>query len=270
MLVDTHSHINILVKNTFDTLLTAQERDAAQAIVQECATEGVRLLINVGTSLIESENCMALAEQYPCLYATVGIHPNDCTPNWHNEVKILQNYCKQADQRKIVGIGEIGLDRHYPDHNLQRQKDAFRAQIELALEYDLAIVVHTRDAKDETLRILQEYKGQLSRGIIHCFSEDIDFASEVINLGFWIGLGGTITYPKNDLLRHVAQTVALDKIVLETDAPFLPPQIMRGKKNHPRTIKIIAEYLAYIRSEPFAIIEATTTKNALEIFRIDL
>jgi TatD DNase family protein len=270
MLVDTHSHINMIIKDTFDTPLTPQELNKASAIVQECEADGVSLLINVGTSVIESENCMALAKKHQPMYATIGIHPNDCTANWHNEVKTLNLYARQAPQHKIVGIGEIGLDRHYPDHNLPRQKDAFRAQIELALEYNLAIVVHTRNAADETLRLLHEYKTQISRGIIHCFSEDLDFAIEAINIGFSIGLGGTITYPKNDLLRQVARTIHLDKIVLETDAPFLPPQVMRGKKNHPRTIKIIAEYLGQLRAERFDTIEAITTKNALNIFGIDL
>jgi TatD DNase family protein len=270
MLIDTHSHINMIVKETFDTLLTPQELNNAQAIAQECEEDGVFLLINVGTSVIESENCVILAKQYQSMYATIGIHPNDCTMNWHNDVKILKTYAQRAAQHKIVGIGEIGLDRHYPDYNLPRQKDAFRAQIELALEYNLAIVVHTRNAPDETIQVLYEYKNQISRGIIHCFSEDLDFANEVINLGFSIGLGGTITYPKNNTLRHIAQTISLDKIVLETDAPFLPPQVMRGKKNHPRTIKIIADYLAHERSEPFEHIQATTTKNALDLFEIDL
>jgi TatD DNase family protein len=270
MLVDTHSHINMIIKDTFDTLLTPQELTNADSILQECEADGVSLLINVGTSVIESENCMALAKQYQPMYATIGVHPNDCTANWHNDVKTLKLYARRASQHRIVGIGEIGLDRHYPDYNLPRQKDAFRAQIELALEYNLAIVVHTRNAKDETLHLLHEYKTQLSRGIIHCFSEDLDFAIEAINIGFSIGLGGTITYPKNDLLRQVARTVALDKIVLETDAPFLPPQAMRGKKNHPRTIKIIAEYLGQLRSVPFDTIQATTTKNALDIFGIDI
>jgi len=270
MLIDTHSHINMLVKDTFDTLLTAQELNKAQIIVQECQSDDVSLLINVGTSVIESENCMALAKQYQSMYATIGIHPNDCTVHWRNDVKTLKTYAQHASKHKIVGIGEIGLDRHYPDYDLPRQKDAFRAQIELALTYNLAVVVHTRDAPDETLHVLHEYKNQISRGIIHCFSEDLDFANEVINLGFSIGIGGTITYPKNNALRHIAQTVSLDKIVLETDAPFLPPQVMRGKKNHPRTIKIIADYLAHERSEPFVHIQATTTKNALDLFQIDL
>ena len=133
MLVDTHSHINMIVKDSFDTLLTPQEITTAHTILQECIANGVSLLINVGTSVIESENCMALAKQYQPMYATVGIHPNDCTANWSQDVKVLKTYAQQASKYKIVGIGEIGLDRHYPDYNLPRQKDAFRAQIELAL-----------------------------------------------------------------------------------------------------------------------------------------
>src|SRR5580765_491792 len=133
MLVDTHGHINMMVKEQFDRLLTHNELDNASAIMQECIANGVDLVINVGTSVIESENCMALAQQYDQMFATIGIHPNDCTAAWQNDVRTLKGYARRAKEHKIVGIGEIGLDRHYPDHNLPRQKDAFRAQIELAL-----------------------------------------------------------------------------------------------------------------------------------------
>ncbi len=268
MLIDTHGHINMMVKETFDRPLTTQEISDATTIMDECIVDNVQYVINVGTSLIESQNCMTLAQKYPHMFATIGIHPNDCTATWQTDVRTLKEYAAKAQAHNIVGIGEIGLDRHYPDYNLPRQRDAFRAQIELALEYDLAIVVHSRDAKDETLHVLSEYKGSISRGIIHCFCEDLDFALEAISIGFSIGLGGTITYPKNIILREVAKSLALEHIVLETDAPFLPPQALRGTKNHPRNIKLIAEYLAHLRSEEFEKVAETTTKNAVHIFKI--
>jgi TatD DNase family protein len=268
MLIDTHCHINMMVKKDFDVPLTQEQINDAQKIIDQAAKHNVTRIINVGTSLIESLNCIALAKQYDGVFATVGIHPNDCTELWRTDLKEIEHLLKQKEEKKIVGVGEIGLDRHYPDYNLKRQKDAFRAQIELALKYNVAIVVHTRDARDETLRVLEEYKNELQRGIIHCFSEDQDFADDVIAMKFAIGIGGPVTYPNNDRLRQIAQQTILENIVLETDAPFLPPQEMRGKQNHPQYIELIAHYIAYLRNTSFEHIAQMTTKNAEQIFQL--
>jgi len=270
MLIDTHCHINMMVKKTFDTEITPADLRLAASIVDEASSRGVTTIINVGTSLVESFNCIQLARQYAPIHAAVGIHPNDCTQTWHTDFLKIKDFVKEHKKNKIVAIGETGLDSHYPDTNLGRQKDAFRAQIDLALEENLALIVHTRDARNETLDFLQEYRGQISRGIIHCFSEDQDFADQVIAMGFVIGLGGIITYPKNDALRAIARTVPLDKIVLETDAPFLPPQAIRGKQNSPAQIRTIAEYLAELRGISLEEVAQQTSKNAMQVFRLEL
>lgn len=268
MLIDTHCHINVMVKNFDDKPLHINEKDIAQKIVDDAMAHNVSTIINVGTSLIESKNCITLAQWFANNYAVVGIHPNDCTSSWHKELQELKQFLIKKESLKIVGIGECGLDFHYPDYNKARQTDAFKAQIELALEYNLALVIHTRDARDETLRVLEEYKNDIKRGIIHCFSEDLSFARQVIEWQFALGLGGTITYPKNNYLREVAQEVDLKHIVLETDAPFLPPQSMRGKKNSPSSIALIAHYLAELRSIPFEEVANKTTMNAKKVFGI--
>jgi TatD DNase family protein len=270
MLIDTHCHINMMVKKTFDTELIPDDLLLASSIVDEAYARGVTCIINVGTSLVESFNCIQLARQYAPIHAAVGIHPNDCTQTWHNDFLKIKSFVNEHKKNKIVGIGETGLDRHYPDTNIDRQKDAFRAHIDLALEENLGLIVHTRDARDETLRALEEYKGQISRGIIHCFSEDQDFADQVIAMGFAIGLGGIITYPKNEYLRQIARTVPLDKIVLETDAPFLPPQEMRGKQNSPAQIRTIAEYLAQLRGISLQEVAQQTSKTAMRIFEVEV
>ena len=176
-----------MIKKTFDTELTPDELHLAAPIIDEAYARGVTYIINVGTSLIESFNCIQLARQYAPIHAAVGIHPNDCTQTWHTDFLKIKSFVNEHKKNKIVGIGETGLDRHYPDTNIDRQKDAFRAHIDLALEKNLGLIVHTRDARDETLRALEEYKRQISRGIIHCFSEDQEFANEVIAMGFVIG-----------------------------------------------------------------------------------
>lgn len=268
MLIDTHCHINIMVKKQFDMPLTNEEISLAKNIVDEALAHNVSHIINVGTSLVESKNCIELAQRYKTVYAVVGIHPTDCTADWQNDIAELAALVKEKEYNRIVGIGETGLDRYHPGYNMQRQKDAFKAQIELSLESDLGLVVHTRQAPDETLGVLEEYAGQITKGIIHCFSEDSSFVQQVIDWGFALGIGGTLTYPKNLYLRDIVSTVSLNDIVLETDAPFLPPQIIRGKQNHPLYIATIAEYIAQLRHETIQEVAEKTTTRAKQIFNI--
>lgn len=268
MLIDTHCHINMMVKKDFDRPLTQEEYSLAATIVQEAAEAGVTKIVNVGTSLVESENCIELAKRFSSVYAAIGIHPNDLTDSWKDDLKKLAQYLERKEELKIVAIGETGMDKHYPDYNIVRQREAFKAQIELTLKHDLALVVHSRDAAEETLRCLEEYKDQGLRGTIHCFSEDLSFAQTAISWGFALGIGGTITYPKNSTLRSVIRAVGLTHIILETDAPFLPPQIIRGKQNHPKYIRIIAEYIAEELTVSLDSIAQKTSANAEKIFKI--
>ncbi len=258
-----------MVKDSFDTPLSEHDIALAKKIIEQAAANDVNIIINVGTSIIESKNCIKLAEHFKNNYAVVGIHPNDIGNDYKNELKTIDSWAQNKEQLKIVGIGECGLDFHYPDYKIQLQKDVFRAQIELALKHNLALVVHTRDARDETLSVIEEYHKEIKHGIIHCFSEDLSFAQQVIDWGFCIGLGGTITYPKNHHLREVATTVPLSSIVLETDAPFLPPQSLRGKKNAPANIQLIANYLAELRNMSTEEVAKKTTQNACKIFGLN-
>lgn len=271
MLIDTHCHINTMVKEKFDEILTSDQIIQADCIINQAQDVTVDKIINVGTSYSESNNCVTLATQYPACYAAIGIHPNDCTSSWYKDLNEMKQqwFHKETERHKefkIVAIGECGLDRHYPDYNIIRQKDAFKSQIELALEYALPVIVHTRDAGDETLRVLEEYVPNKVTGVIHCFSEDQSFANTVLEWEFLLGIGGPLTYPKNNALRAIFKTVPLESIVLETDAPFLPIQAMRGKPNHPKYIAAIAEFLAELRNEPLERIAEITTKNAQQLF----
>lgn len=265
MLVDTHCHINMMVKKTFDTPLEEFHIPQAEIIVNQAKEHGVSCIINVGTRAIENANCILLAKTFEHVFSTVGIHPND-SDTWQEDFLLLKKWTQNIERNKIVGIGECGIDMHYPDYNLNRQRDAFKAQIELALEHDLALVVHSRDAYDETLHILEEYKNNTMRATMHCFSYDQAFAETVIDWNFVLGIGGPVTYPKNEALRTIVKNSALKNIVLETDAPFLPPQAIRGKPNHPKEIATIAHYIAELRGETFETIAQETTKNALQLF----
>lgn len=267
MLIDTHCHINMIIKKTFDTHLTAHELVEANTIISQAKKNKITHIINVGTSVIESKNSVLLAAHNATVFAAVGIHPNDCTSQWRKDLTSIAQLVR-TNKNTIVAIGEIGFDKHYPGYHLQRQKDAFKAQIELALEHDLALIIHTRDAYDETLRLLEEFSGDINRGVLHCFSEDYFFAQKVIKWGFVLGFGGTITYPKNAVLREIVSKLSLQHIILETDAPFLPPQSLRGKKNYPSNLPIIAEYIASIRGDTLEKIAQTTTANAFRVFNI--
>ena len=264
-LIDTHCHINIMTKKTFDTPLSNENILRAKEIVADAITHNVKKIINVGTSVIESKNCILLAQFAEC-YAAIGVHPNDATSEWKKDIIELKKMIQEDRTNKIVGIGECGLDYHYPDYNKNRQKDAFRAQIELALESGLPLIVHTRDAADDTLGVLDEFKSSNLKGLIHCFSEDRHFAKESIERGFLIAIGGPLTYPKNEELRYVFSSVPLSSIVLETDAPYLAPQIIRGKENSPAHIATIAAFLAQLRGISIEEVTRKTTENVLKLF----
>lgn len=269
MLIDSHCHVNLMIKKEFDIPVQVDDFNKARNIIEAAISEKVVKIINVGTSATESNNCVALARNFKEIYASVGIHPNDLTNNWMEDLKVIKQLIKEKEINKIVAVGECGIDLHYNVKSLQEQKDAFKAQIEIALQSDLAIIVHSRKAKDEILYVLEEYSGQINKCIIHCFSEDLEFANEVIKRGCMIGIGGAVTYPKNNLLREVAEKINLSNILLETDAPYLAPQIIRGQQNHPKNIKVIAEYLAEIRKQSFEEIAYQTSSNALKIFGIE-
>lgn len=273
MLIDTHCHINIMlrgykVKPNFQ-VLSYEEIQQAQEIIQQASVNDVTSIINVGTDLVESLTCIELAKLFPHNFAIIGIHPND-SKNWQKQLQQLHPYLKNSIEHKIVGIGECGIDKHYPDYNLKEQEDAFKAQIELALTYNLGLSIHSRDAAEETFKILDYYRNESNfRGVMHCFSYTPDYAQEAINMNFVLGIGGTVTYPKNKDLRQAVIASKLTDIILETDAPFLPPQHIRGKKNSPDQIKTIAQFIAHLKNSSLQEVAKTTSKNAKRIFGIE-
>lgn len=271
MLVDTHCHINIMIRNFENTNtfqpFTNQEIEACKLILQQAQQHQVTTIINVGTNFVESIASIELARLFPNCFATIGLHPNDATSSWQTDMQKFEELLQQAIELKIIGIGECGIDKHYPNYDLSLQQKLFHAQIQLTLKYNQALVIHSRDADQETYQVLAEYKNEPNfRGTIHCFSSDEKYAQKYIDLGFVLGFGGTVTYPKNEKLRIVAKTVPLSKIILETDAPFLSPQAVRGTKNTPANIYLIAKFIAELRDESLEKIMETTTQNVHRVF----
>lgn len=272
MFVDTHCHLNMIVKSDPDVLLTEDQFAKIAHVVADAQRAGVGKIVNVGTSLPESLNSIAIAKRFLPVYASVGIHPCDCNEisaqDFKDMIKQIRQLLEAKEVNKIVAIGETGLDFYHKPFQKQMQIDCFKQQIELALEHDLPLVVHVRESADEVLRVLDEYRQNNVRGVIHCFLQQKDFADQVIEWGFFVGLDAPITYPKNDWLREVFKQIALDHIILETDAPFLPPQQFRGKQNSPIHIPLIAQTLADIKGVELEVVRAHTTANAERLFAI--
>jgi TatD DNase family protein len=268
MFVDTHCHLNMIAKKKFDTSLSNEHLEHIETIIDQAKQNRVEKIINIGTSLVESTNSINIAKKFENVFTSVGIHPSDCSSAWKKDFKEIEKFAKEKEANKIVGIGEVGLDFYHKPFYKDRQSDAFKAQIELALENDLALIIHVRDASQEVLRILEEYSNDISRGVIHCFSHPRDFANIILDWGFYVGINGPITYSKNDEFRAIVANITLDRIILETDAPFLPPQQHRGKQNLPSYIPIIAQKLAEVKGISVDEVEAATTDNAEKLFRI--
>lgn len=275
MLIDTHCHINCMLRGHLTksaySELTPEEIQQTNHIIAQADEQDVKLIINVGTDLIESKSCIELAKLYKNCYAIVGIHPNDTTEHWKSDFNEIVSYVKNAADHKIIGIGECGIDLHYPNYNLPRQQDAFKAQIELALKYNLGLSIHSRDAAEETFKIIDLYAQESNfRGIMHCYAYDQSYANDAIARKLALGIGGTLTYPKNEILRSVVKNVRLEDIVLETDAPFLAPQVVRGTQNNPANIRIIAEYIANLREMSYEEVATTTTATVQKLFNVNI
>lgn len=266
MFVDTHCHMNMMVKQSFDTPLQEVDYPLIANIIGSARAAGVELIVNVGTSLVESINCIEIAKRFESVFATVGIHPCDATDTWQKDFQEIEALTKKKEMNKIVGIGEVGLDFYHKPFNVQRQKDCLKAHLELGLEHGLAFSFHVRDAGEEFLYFIEEYKRDITRAVIHCFQQDKDFAQTVVEWGFYVGVDAPITYPKAQNLRDVLKTIPLENMVLETDAPFLPPQAYRGTQNKPEYIPQFALVLAELKGVRLEELAAITTKNARALF----
>jgi TatD DNase family protein len=262
MLIDTHCHLDLLC-NTF----------SLDAIVNRAEAAGVRVFINPAVDLESSFTILSLINKYPCIFAAVGIHPNSaCYVDSVNMIKIIEEL---ADQPKVVAIGEIGLDYFHTATSNKEQHQLLSRQLTLACEKHYPVILHSRDSMPDMINILHtfykqktSFNGDQCNGVMHAFEGDLDQALEVISLGFMIGLGGPITYRNATQKQLLARDLPLDSIVLETDAPYLSPEPLRGKNNEPANIKIILEKLSLLRECDIKQVEMQTTINAKRLFRI--
>jgi len=260
-LIDTHCHLDF---DSYDGL-----RDA---LVQEAAEAGVTRIINPGASLDRSRAAVGLAARYPGVYAAVGVHPNS-TADWSDAH--LDELRALAAEPKVVAIGEIGLDYHWDDSPRETQWRAFEAQLALAAELALPVIIHNRDASNDVLDILARWTPTLPPslrdrpGVLHSFSAPQATAERALSLGFYIGFTGPVTFKNADDLRRIAAQVPDDRILIETDGPFLTPHPYRGRRpNRPAYVRFIAERLAALRLVADDIFAAQSTANAERLFHL--
>ena len=251
MLIDSHAHIQL---DRFDP-----DREAVLERAQEA---GVHAILVIGFDLDTSRGAIALAEKHDQIYATVGMHPHDATDLDDETVRIFRDF---AAHPKVVALGEMGLDYYRDLSPRPVQKAAFERQLDLAEELALPIVIHNREAYHDILPILQARRGR-TRGVMHCFSGDVEIMQQSLALGFFIGIGGPVTYRKSDALQEVAREVPADALLVETDCPWLAPQFRRGKRNEPAYVRATAEKIAELRDISLKEISEITTRNFERLF----
>ena len=272
MFIDVHSHINneVFEKNV-------------EEVIARAKSVGVEKIICVGCELASSLCAISLAEKFDCVYAAVGLHPNAAFEFNEDVEKVILS---AKENKKIVAIGEIGLDFYNlewqidqakkkdlslgnisKEEFIEKQKEIFIKQIKLAAQVNLPIMIHMRDATNETLKILEENRALLNfGGLMHCFNGSIETTMRVFNLGFYISLGGAITFKNSRNMPEVLEKIGLDRLTLETDCPYLSPEPYRGKQNEPKNIPLIAEKISQLTFSSVEEVERKTTENALKVF----
>lgn len=250
-LIDTHAHLG-----------SAQFDADRSAVIERAVAAGVMRIIEIGYDLATSRAAVALASQYEPIYAVVGVQPNhvaDLPDDWLDQVRTL------AQQPKVIAIGEIGLDYYWNAAPAAVQEACFRAQLDLARDLRLPVVIHSRDAHDDTIRVLRDAARGLS-GVMHSFSGDWAYARACLDIGFHLSFSGPVTFPKAVVLHDVARRAPLDRILTETDSPYLAPHPFRGKRNEPAYVRLIAERIADLRGMPLDDLAQATRRNAEEVF----
>lgn len=256
MVFDTHAH--------YDDAAFDSDRESLLAGLKEA---GVMAVTNIGASLASSRTTLELAAQYPWMYAAIGVHPSDTAELSEQGMDWLR---EAAAGEKVVAIGEIGLDYYWEQPEHQVQKTWFSRQLALAGELKLPVVIHSRDAAKDTLDMMKAECARENGGVIHCFSYAKEMAREYLNMGFYLGIGGVVTFNNAKKLKEVVEYAPLAQIVLETDCPYLAPAPNRGKRNSSMNLPYVAEEIARIKGVSRAEVEAVTWENALKLYGIKM
>ncbi|HEY9554135.1 TatD family hydrolase [Allosphingosinicella sp.] len=253
MFIDSHCHLN------YKGLIEDQ-----QGVLERARAAGVETMLNISTRASEWNDVIGVAEREGDVWASVGVHPHEA--DTHPDVE-TETLVERARHPRVVGIGESGLDFYYDHSDRDRQRDSFRSHIAAARESRLPIIVHTRDAEDDTHAILAEEMGKGAfTGVIHCFTASADFARKALDLGLYISISGIVTFKNARDLQETAKTLPLEKLLIETDSPFLAPVPHRGKPCEPAYVADTARFLAALRDEPLEKLSTATSANFRKLF----
>jgi TatD DNase family protein len=256
MLIDSHCHMD-----------DARYDNDREAILQRAREVGIGHFVTIGCDLETSRAAVALADKHPFISATVGVHPHEVKrieQGWYEELRAL------ATSEQVVAYGEIGLDYHYDHSPRDVQRARFREQVQLARELRLPVVIHTREAQEDTITILKEEKAQELGGVFHCFSGDAWLAKDALDLGFYLSFSGVVTFQNATMLREIVKTVPLARMLVETDSPYLTPAPHRGKRNEPAYVRLVAEKIAEIHGVEAEKVEELTSLNTQKLFRLKI
>jgi TatD DNase family protein len=252
MLIDTHCHLEM---DEFDP--------DREAVIQRAKDANIEAIITIGSDLEGNKGAIELSERFDFIYATVGIHPHNAKDFTDDIFLKLRDW---SSREKVVGIGEIGLDYHYENSPKEIQKEVFKRQLALAGETGLPVVIHSREAKKDTLDIIKE--SGINKGVLHCFSGDMDMAEMAMSMGFYISMAGPVTFKNAKKPREIAKAIPDDYLLIETDSPYLTPELFRGKRNEPSYLVHIAKMIAELRGVSTEDIARITTLNAKRLFSI--
>jgi TatD DNase family protein len=254
MFIDSHAHLDM---EQFDT-----DRDE---VIQRALSADVKHVVTVGIDVGSSLKAISLTEEYPSVFAAAGIHPHNADVTDGRDLKQIEAICIE---KKVVAIGEIGLDFYRNFSSRHNQRIRLKQQLDIAVRSNLPVVVHDREAHEEVWKILSSFKGDGLQGVIHCFSGDINLAKAFIEMGYFISIPGTVTFPKASLMHEVVAGIPLDTMLVETDSPFLSPIPYRGKRNEPSRVIYAAQKVAEIRGITLDEVATHTSNNARRLFRI--
>ena len=254
-IIDTHAHLDFKDYN----------KDLDD-VLEKARKHGIAKIINISSSPSTIDKTIELTKSHPMIYGALGIHPHDSKLATYTHYEHVLTQAKSNN--KIVAIGEIGLDYHYDHSPRNIQQMVFRKFINIAKELDLPVVVHEREAAEDALKILKEEAASDTGAVIHCFSGDVNQAKKMLDLGFYISLTGVVTFKNAQITKEVAKYVPIDRLMIETDSPFLTPAPHRGKRNEPSYVKFVAEYIAELRAMDFDLFCNKTTESAKIFFKL--
>ncbi|MBZ5751156.1 MULTISPECIES: TatD family hydrolase [Metabacillus] len=254
MLFDTHAHLNAI----------QYEEDIVE-VIQRAKSENVTHIVVVGFDKDTIKKAMELTDQYDMIYAAVGWHPVDAIDMTDDDLKWIKEL---ASHPKVVAIGEMGLDYYWDKSPKDIQKQVFRKQIQLAREVQLPIIIHNREATEDVIKILQEENASEVGGVMHCFTGSLEVAKQCMDMNFYISFGGPVTFKNAKKPKEVAAEIPMDRILIETDCPYLTPHPFRGKRNEPSYVKYVAEQIATLKEVSVEEIARKTSDNAMRLFGI--